>query len=198
MTIAAIILAAGESSRMGRLKQLLPWGGKTLLAWQVGQARAAGADDVVVVLGHEASRIRDEAGDLEARIVINEGYREGRASSLRRGAEAVADGVEAVLVLSVDQPRPESVLTALVDAWRDGRPLLAMPAYRGRRGHPVLADGALLAELRLVTEEGLGLREVTERHRDETAVIEIDNPVVNLDLNTPADYATAFRTYASR
>jgi molybdenum cofactor cytidylyltransferase len=109
----------------------------------------------------------------------------------------VSDDVGAVLVLSVDQPRPASILTALIKAWEEQKPSLAMPAYRGRRGHPVLADGALLSELRAVTEEGLGLREVTERHRDETLVIEIDNPTVNLDLNTPADYEAAIRTYAS-
>jgi molybdenum cofactor cytidylyltransferase len=150
-----------------------------------------------VVLGHQAQHVRDEAGDLDAHVVVNEGYREGRASSLRCGGEAVADGVEAVLVLSVDQPRPAAVLRALVEAWRERRPALALPAYNGHRGHPVLAHGRLLGELRSVNEETLGLRAVTERHREETEVIQIDDPVVNLDLNTPSDYAAAIATYAS-
>ena len=106
--ISAIILAAGESSRMGRLKQLLPWGGTTLLDWQVREARAAGIDDVVIVLGHEMETIRASLAetDTNTRLVVNEAYLEGRASSLRRGGETVDDDAEAVFVMSVDQPRP--------------------------------------------------------------------------------------------
>jgi molybdenum cofactor cytidylyltransferase len=177
---------------MGRLKQLLPWGETHLLAWQVEQMRAAGADDVVVVLGHQAEAIRDAAGDLNARIVVNDAYQEGRASSLRCGAGALDEDVSAVLILGVDQPRPASVSRALVDRWGETGALLVMPAYLGRRGHPVLADGSLLPELRRVTEADLGLRAVTERHAASTDLVAIENESVILDLNTPADYETAY------
>jgi molybdenum cofactor cytidylyltransferase len=86
LTIAAILLAAGESTRMGRLKQLLPWDGTPLIAWQVGQLQEAGADDVVVVLGHEAEQIRSAVPE-PARVVINPDYKQGRATSLRARAQ---------------------------------------------------------------------------------------------------------------
>ena len=195
--VAAILLAAGESSRMGRLKQLLPWAGATLLEWQVAQMRDAGVADVVAVLGHEAAAIRDAVGKLPARVVVNESYMEGRASSLRRGAEAIRDDAGAVLVLAVDQPRPAAVTRRLIERWRESGALLVVPAAGGRRGHPVLVDGSLLAELRSVSEAELGLRAVTERHAASTELVEIEDASVNLDLNTPADYASAYAKFPS-
>jgi molybdenum cofactor cytidylyltransferase len=190
--VAAIILAAGESSRMGQLKQLLPWAGTTLLAWQVGQMRLAGAEEVVVVLGHEAQAIRQQAGDLPARVIVNEGYTEGRASSLRAGAEALPDDTGAVLILSVDQPRPAAIARALIERWQETGAPLVLPGFGERRGHPVLVDGSLLDELRNVTEAELGLRAVTERHGPEAEIVPIENMNLNVDLNTPADYTTAY------
>ena len=108
MTSAAIILAAGESSRMGRPKPLLPWVGATdgepslLIDYQVRELAAAGVDDIVVVLGHEAAELRPHVPP-EARVASNEAYREGRASSLRAGAAALPDDAGPIAVLGVDQ-----------------------------------------------------------------------------------------------
>lgn len=186
--ISALILAAGESTRMGRLKQLLPWDGTTLIDWQVRQMLDAGAGEVVVVLGHEAATVGAALVGSRARVVVNEKYREGRATSVRCGAEALADDSDAVLILSVDQPRPAWIARRLVEAWRGSEALLVMPSVGGRRGHPLLVDGSLLHELRAVTEEELGLRATTERHAASTLVLPIETPVVRLDLNTPSDY----------
>ena len=194
MTIAAIILAAGESTRMGQPKPLLPWGGTTLLAWQVAQMRAAGVDEVVVVLGHAAEEVRP-AVPPEARVVVNEGYTEGRASSLRCGAEAVAEPVEALLILSVDQPRPAWLPRLLIESWRQSRAAIVAPRFDGRTGHPVLVDGSLLDELRRVDEATLGLRAVMERHAAETEAVPVANSRVDVDLNTPADYEAALAAF---
>jgi molybdenum cofactor cytidylyltransferase len=193
--IAAVLLAAGESSRMGSLKQLLPWDGRTLLEWQVAQLREAGVDDIVIVLGHEATRIAPVAAGTGARVVINDAYREGRASSLRCGSQAIDDGAVAVIVLSVDQPRPGWIARRLIERWRERRAPLTVPVMAGRRGHPILVDGALLQELRSVTEAGLGLREVMERHRDATDQVPIDNASLSFDLNTPSDYQMALSSF---
>lgn len=188
---AAILLAAGESTRMGRPKQLLPWGDVTLIEWQVTNLREAGIDDVIVVLGHDADAIRHAVPALEARLVVNERYREGRASSLRAGAEAVADDATCIVILSVDQPRPTAITAELIAGWRASPSKLVMPARGGRTDHPVLVDGGLLAELRAVTEAELGLRAVVERHRNEAQIIEMIDPWLGTDLNTPADYDAA-------
>jgi molybdenum cofactor cytidylyltransferase len=192
--IVAILLGAGESTRMGRLKQLLPWDGEPLIAWQVRQMQEAGADEVVVVLGHAANEIRP-AVPATARVVVNESYREGRASSLRRGAEAVAEPVGAVLILSVDQPRPSWIARTLIERWHQDPAPIISPRIAGHHDHPVLIDGSLLPELRAVSEETLGLRAVTERHSPEAASVSIDNAEVAVDLNTPADYEAALAAF---
>jgi CTP:molybdopterin cytidylyltransferase MocA len=214
VTIAALILAAGESTRMGQPKQLLPWGGTTLVAWQVAQMREAGADEVVVVLGHRAEEIR-AALPPDAHAVVNEAYREGRATSLRAGAEALAldingsaggagagsgrstsDRVEAILILSVDQPRPAWLSRRLIERWREtGAPIVSPRFTGGGYGHPILIAAALLPELREVSEETLGLRAVILQHASEAASIEVTNRAIDVDLNTPSDYEAALAAF---
>jgi molybdenum cofactor cytidylyltransferase len=193
--ISAILLAAGESTRMGRPKPLLPWDGKTLVEWQIEQLLDAGVDGVVVVLGFAADEVRAAVRHPRARVVVNEAYREGRASSLRCGAAAVADDVEAVVVLGADQLRAAWVTRRLLDAWRRSRRAVALPRYGDHRGHPVVLAGRLLPELRVATEEEQGLRAVLQRHAAETEVVPIDSAVVDLDLNTPADYERALAAF---
>ncbi len=195
MTTVAILLAAGESTRMGRLKQLLPWAGGTLVDWQVGQLVAAGADEVVVVLGHEAEAVGGGVSQPAARVVVNAHYRQGRASSLRRGAEAVSEPVEAIVVLSVDQPRPAWLTRRLLERRAATAAKVVQPRLGSGRGHPVVLDGALLAELRGVREEDLGLRAVLDRHASGLEVVEVGRPELDVDLNTLEDYKAAYAAF---
>jgi molybdenum cofactor cytidylyltransferase len=151
---------------------------------------------VIVVLGHDAAAIRPAVPDT-ARIVLNEGYREGRATSLRRGAEAVLEDAEAVVILSVDQPRPAWVSRLLIERRRSGPAPIVSPRFPRRFGHPVLVDASLLAELRRVDDATLGLRAVVERHKAEAVSVPIENEQVDVDLNTPADYEAALAAFAS-
>lgn len=182
---------------MGRLKQLLPWDGTTLLDWQVREARAGGVDDVVVVLGHDVEAIRASLAEskTDTRLVVNEAYLEGRASSLRRGGETVDDSAEAVLVMSVDQPRPAWITRRLIERWRDTAAKVVLPRFRGHGGHPVLLDGTLIADLRRVTDRTLGLRALIDANRDHLATVEIEGEGLEVNLNTPADYEAARRAY---
>jgi molybdenum cofactor cytidylyltransferase len=195
--VAALLLAAGESTRMGQLKQLLPWAGTTLVEWQVAQLKEAGADDVVVVLGHASDRIGEAVSRSGARIALNPAYREGRASSVRAGASALSEDSAAVVVLSVDQPRPAWITRSLIEAWRQSRAPLVIPTFAGRRGHPILLDGSLIEELRTVSEADLGLRAVTTRHTAESDLVPIDKMGVNIDLNTRSDYDAALASFNS-
>ena len=119
---SAILLAAGESSRMGRAKALLDWGGVPLIEYQARELAAAGVDDIVIVLGHDAEAVRSSV-PAGARVVVNEEYRLGRASSLRAGASALADDAGPIVVLSVDQPRPRAVHEKLLASHKAGRAL---------------------------------------------------------------------------
>jgi molybdenum cofactor cytidylyltransferase len=192
-TISAMVLAAGESTRMGRLKQLLPWDGTTLLDWQVREARKGGVDDIVVVLGHAMETIRDSliASGTDTRMVVNEAYQEGRASSFRRGAETIDDEVAAFVIFSVDQPRPAWVTHRLIAHWRRTHASIVMATYQGQRGHPVLLAGHLLPELRKVTDKELGLRAVVQRHADEVETVEMGTLAIHVNLNTPEAYESA-------
>ena len=197
---SAILLAAGESTRMGRTKALLPWAGTTLIEYQVRELRAAGIEDVAVVLGHEAESIRGQVfpstgSGRHLRVVVNEAYREGRASSLRAGAAALPDSADPIVVLSVDQPRPREIVRALLEAHAPGGAAITLPAYRGHRGHPVVVAGALLAELREASEEAQGLRGVIAAHEASVREVAVDSEQAVLDINTPEEYEAALARY---
>jgi molybdenum cofactor cytidylyltransferase len=191
----AILLAAGESSRMGRPKPLLDWDGITLLQWQVGRLHEAGVQEVVVVLGARAAEIEPSARSSGARVVINREFASGRASSLRAGAAAVSGDAGWIVVLSVDQPRPAWVTRRLLaEAQRSGA-LVAAPRHKGRGGHPVVLAGALLPEVLTAAEETEGLRAIVRRHADSTLAVEFANSCVIVDLNTPAEYEAALAAF---
>jgi molybdenum cofactor cytidylyltransferase len=191
MAIAALLFAAGESTRMGTVKALLPWKGKPLVAYQVRQLRAAGVDDVVVVVGHEAARVRPVAEAAGGRVVENPAYREGRAGSVRVGATVLSDGTEAVVTLNVDQPRAAALIRRILDAHLAADAAVTTPEQGGRRGHPVVFAGSLIAELRAVSEATQGLRAVVRRHADRRRIVAVEDPAIHLEFNTPEEYAAA-------
>ncbi|MSQ25637.1 MAG: nucleotidyltransferase family protein [Dehalococcoidia bacterium] len=196
---AIILLAAGESSRMGQPKQLLPWRGVPLLAYQIREAQATSAGAVIVVLGSDAATLRPiaerEAEAGRTRIVVNRRYRQGKTTSIVAGLRALEQTPAAVMLLAVDQPRPRAVLERLLDRHAAGGHLISVPAHRSRHGHPPIFDTSLIPDLLRITEAGQGIREVIERHRDALREIEIDNPVVLTNLNRPQDYRAAYAAF---
>jgi CTP:molybdopterin cytidylyltransferase MocA len=191
--VVALLLAAGESTRMGRAKPLLEWDGETLIEYQIRELLSAGADEVIVVLGHRAGDIRPLAEGAGARCVDNPAYKEGRAGSIRTGAAAIPDDAAAVIVLNVDQPRSREIARAVLIAHRADGNLITTPVYDGHHGHPSIYAGDLLPELRGVEEASEGLRAINRRHEAQRGVVAVDDPNVLTDLNRPADYETARR-----
>jgi molybdenum cofactor cytidylyltransferase len=182
---AAVILAAGASERMGTPKAILAWRDTTLLDCALREAGGAGVKELVVVLGPATRHLRPEA-----MTVVNSDPQTGRSASIRLGAAALPESVEAIVIQSVDQPVPATVLVALFDAIV-GSVEVAVPTYRGRRGHPVAFSGRLLSELRAVGEEEAGLRAVVRRHRSQLREVAVDDEAVIWNLNDPAAYAAA-------
>lgn len=189
--VRALLMAAGESTRMGRPKQLLPWHGRPLVAYQVEQLRKAGASDVVVVVGHAAAEVAPVAAAAGGRVVVNHEYRSGRASSVRAGAAALPDDTRAVITLSVDQPRPAALIRRVLAAHLAGTAPITVPEQGGRRGHPVVFAGSLLPELRAVDEASEGLRAVVRRYADQRQIVPVDDPTIHVEFNTPAEYEAA-------
>ena len=178
-----MIVAAGASERMGRPKALLPWHGSTLVEYAVQQARLAGVVDLVVILGPATRDLH-----LDARIAFNPDPDTGRSTSIRLGAQSLPDHVAGVLVQSVDQPVPAEVVGVLFDAVEAGAHV-AIPTYRGRRGHPVCVAGDLLADLRALSEDTHGLRAVVRRY--EPTEVPVQAEAVTWNLNDPHAYAAA-------
>ena len=178
---------------MGMPKPLLTWGEETLIQYQVRQLREAGAEPVIVVLGHGPEEIAPLVAGSD--VVVNALWSEGPASSLRRGAEALPESTAAVVVLGVDQPRPAYVLAALLDAHAIAGALISVPVFGGKRGHPVVLDASLVPELLRVDEDTLGLRGVLERHAEGVQEVAMDSPVVLMDLNTVEEYKEALRFF---
>jgi len=185
--ISSIVLAAGMSSRMGEPKALLDWGGEPLIAYQVNQLHEAGVDEVIVVLGHRADEIQRQMRALRCRVMFNALFHAGRAGSLRIGAKAVTRDADTIVIVNVDQPRPASLIRALLDAHNG---TATIPTFEGRRGHPVVVAGSLREELMRAADETGGLRGVLEAHATEITEVPCDD-LVELDLNTPDDYAAA-------
>ena len=191
--IAAIVLAAGTSTRMGRQKLTLPMAdGRPLVRVAVEQVLAAGVDDTVVVLGGDAEAVALALAPLPVRTVVNPRYAEGQSTSLRAGLDALRPGTDAAVVALGDQPLPDpDVIRRLVAAFRtSGRPI-AVPVYRDGRGNPVLFAAALFGELRAVTGDRGG-REVIARDPARVAEVSVDTPMP-ADIDTPEDYQAARR-----
>ena len=189
----AILLAAGESSRMGELKALLPWRGTTLLDHQLHLLLDAGVEHVVVVLGHDADRLKPIVDAVDgASWTLNSEYLQGKTTSLKTGVSAIADGrVSGLLLLNVDQPRNADTVRILLERHRESGHRIPIPTHGGKGGHPIVIDSGLLPELMDIEEESQGLLAVVRRHADTTERYDLDDPSVLWDLNTPEQYQQA-------
>ena len=185
-TVAGVVLAAGTSSRMGRNKLLLQLGGQTVLRRAVRTAVDAGLDPVLVVLGHESERGRDELAGLPCEVVLNPRYEEGIHSSVRTGIGAVPERSTAAVVLLADMPLVDApMIRTLVERYRSERAPLVVSDYQGVDAPPILYDRQLFGELRALEGEGCGKR-VVKRHSAEA--IRIGWPARALtDLDRPED-----------
>lgn len=191
--VCAILLAAGESRRMNGLKALLPWQGRPLIAYQTATLLQVAAQ-VLVVLGHAHEKLRPHIPDHPAvSVVVNPNYVQGRTSSIKAGLGYISPQATALIIHSVDQPRPVAMLRDLIDAHVQQGSLITIPTYRGRRGHPPIFSLHLLSELKGISEERAGLRELMTHHRKEILELEFDSSAVLTDLNRPIDYQAAKR-----
>jgi molybdenum cofactor cytidylyltransferase len=190
---AGVIPSAGSSVRMGRPKALLPIEGETFLARTVRALREGGCDPVLVVVAQGqpelSERLADVAERAGGRVLLNPSPGEGPITSLRLAIRTLGDSVEGLVYLPVDHPlvRPETVAVLLAEA-RVKRAALTLPTHRGERGHPAVFAAALFAELADPALEG-GARVVVHRYLDHAVLIEVDDPGVLTDIDTPESYA---------
>jgi len=186
--IAAVILAAGASTRFGRTKQLLEWRGKPLVAHVSDTALEAGLDPVIVVLGCEAEEVYAALEGRPLERLLNYRWEEGMSTSVRTGLAAVPPHAEGALFLQCDQPLVGiDLLHKLIDRFRERGEAIVYPDHEGRRGTPVLFPRRYFADLAQVTGDRGG-RVVIEREPEATVTVPVDDPDVLIDIDTRADY----------
>ena len=185
--IAGILLAAGASRRFGSQKLLASVDGRPLVRLTVERLLATGLDDIVVVLGSDATAVGAALGGLAVRTVTNAEYAAGMSTSVRAGLAALPSDVDAALVALGDQPGVDAtVVDPLLEHYRARRPGVVAPVYRGGiRGNPVLFDRALFDELRAVTGDEGG-RSVIARDPGRVALVTVDMEMP-ADIDLPGD-----------
>jgi molybdenum cofactor cytidylyltransferase len=191
--IVAVVLAAGESSRMGRPKALLPIEGVRFIERIVTALKATKVGNILVVFGHNAEEMRQKVNDLPVTILVNKGYKGGQLSSLQtaiREIESNADFgvVDGILIHLVDHPYLNSKLVNhMIDRFYESGKIIVVPRCRGRRGHPVIFSRSLFGEL-LNAPLDQGAKIVVHSHRDETLEIDTEDEGVTIDIDTPEEY----------
>jgi len=186
--IAAIVLAAGRSSRMGTSKALLPLGSGSVIERVVRSVLQAGVGDILVVTGHGAEHLAPVLDGLRAREVHNPDWEVGMFSSVQAGVRTLSDGVEAFFVLPVDCPLVgPKVLERLLQSFHEGERGILYPSCCGRRGHPPLISGRYRDAL-LQANKGDNLRSFLERHPGDVLDVQVEDITVLMDMDTAEDH----------
>jgi molybdenum cofactor cytidylyltransferase len=188
--IVAVVLSAGESSRMGRPKALLPIDGQIFIEKIVGALKKSSVAKVIVVLGHNAEEMRRHIQHLPIEILINPDYKLGQLSSLQvavRSLEKEAD-CDGMLVHLVDHPYVNTELVeTMIKRCEETAKLIIVPRYNGKRGHPVIFSRKLFKEL-LAAPMDQGAKAVVDAHRADTLEIDTEDEGITLDIDTPELY----------
>ncbi len=187
--IFALLLAAGESRRMGKPKLLLPFGQKTIIEHIVDDILDSKVDKILVVLGSHREKIRLKLLDRPVLSVINHRYKEGMLSSIQTGFEALPKECVAALVCLGDQPFiPPAVHDRLIEAYEQTQKGIILPIYDKKRGHPILIDMKYKQEV-LKLGPDTGLRALVHNHPQDVLEVKVETPRILKDIDRPEDYA---------
>jgi molybdenum cofactor cytidylyltransferase len=187
--IWAIVLAAGESRRMGTQKLLLPFGDTTVVGTVVRTALASRVGGTIVVLGADRDAVRGELADRGVGFAVNANFHLGMLSSVQAGFRALPARARAAVVMLGDQPfLAAAVVDAVIAAYEEGGQGLVIPTFRGRRGHPVLIDLKFRDEV-IGLGQADGLRRLMRSHPGDIREVESGDANILRDLDTPEDYA---------
>ena len=187
--VAAVLLAAGRSSRMGAFKPLLPFGQQTVIESSINYLRRGGvaAELIIVVGGHRAPEVFQRLGGLGVKFVLNPDPKSEMTASIRAGLAEIPFPTGATLIAPADLPAvPPTVVSTLISEWKHGSPLL-IPTWQNHGGHPVLIDLRYRAELENL-DPARGLKALFDAHRHEVKRIPVDSPFIARDIDTWDDY----------
>jgi len=184
---SAILLAAGESRRMGRMKLLQPLGAKTILEQALDNLLCSLVDEVIVVVGYQAEEVIGRIAQRSAKIAFNPRYRQGIGTSIVAGLPLVERQAQAIMITLADKPLIEScIIDELIENFVQHDKGIVIPVFGGRRGHPVIFSIKYLEEL-MTLKGDVGAREIVNRHPGDVLEVPVESEGVILDINTLKD-----------
>lgn len=191
--VAGIVLAAGQGTRMGRAKQLLPYRGRTILECVVDNALASNLHRVITVIGYQAEAIEPLLKSRDTTVVVNPGFAAGQSSSLKAGLAALTEESDAALFLLGDQPlvTPET-LNLIIAAYADSRAPIVVPQFGGRRGNPALFARETFARIARLSGDR-GARQLFDEYADRLLTLPVDTGEIFWDIDTEEDYRKLLR-----
>jgi molybdenum cofactor cytidylyltransferase len=186
--ISAILLAAGQSKRMGELKQLMPFGQSTIVEQAVDNLLGSAVDEVIVVVGYKAEDVMNAIAAKPIKLVINPNYEQGMSTSIMAGLKSVHSRVQGVMLALGDQPLVNSqTINRLIEEFYNHDKGIAVPTYQGRRGHPIIF--AIKYKKQLLKLRGdVGGRKVIKDYPDDVLEVAVDSESVIADFDTTDDY----------
>lgn len=189
--IAAVILAAGTSRRMGKTKLFLPYKNHTIIEEVIDNVKASKADFICLVYGNEGERWQKLAGKKEISCIWNSEYLKGQSTSVIKGVEAVPDEAEGIVFVLGDQPFVSyKVIDKIIDTFYEREASIVVPIYAGIRGNPVLFDIKWRKELLHIAGDKGG-REIIVENSDEVVHVHFEDLLFNMDIDTEEEYQKA-------
>jgi molybdenum cofactor cytidylyltransferase len=184
----AIILAAGESKRMGFPKMLLPFNGITMLENVIGNINGSDIENVLVVIGAEKETLTELLRKTSVKYCFNDNYKEGMLSSVKCGIRNLPSDIDAVLVFQGDQPFiSPKVVNRMIERYRSTGKGIVIPVYKRKRGHPLLLDSKYRNEIEMLDNRE-GLRSLSYRFSADVLEVETDDPGILRDFDTYDEY----------
>jgi len=186
--VSAILLAAGKAKRMGKLKQLMPLGGTTILEQAIDNLLNSAVGEVIVVVGYRAEEVIEKIATKPVKIAINPIYHQGMSTSIVAGLNLVDNSARAVMLALAAQPFVDSqTISRLIGEFSTHDKGIAVPTYRGRRGHPVIFAIKYKGEL-LGLKGDIGGRQIIREHPDDILEVAVDSESINIDIDTMGNY----------
>lgn len=195
--ISAIVLAAGESKRMGRTKQLLSFGSSTILEHVVKSLLRPQIGEVILVLGHEWGHIKAHFEGVPIKVALNPDYQQGLSTSIACGVRNASPQSRAYLIVLGDQPLvPSYVVDHLISGYKGAGKGIVVPSFEGMAGHPVIFD-LKYREALLCLAGDTGGKAIIAAHAEDVLRVEVDTSSVIYDIDSWEDYQQQLEQYLS-
>lgn len=194
--ISGIILAAGAGIRMGETKQLLPFNGTPILEHVIRNALRSHLDEIIVVIGHDADRVKKSVNFSGTKKIVNTAYLNGHSSSLIKGLENISKDSSAALFLLGDQPLISfSLINKIMDAFMPSGKNIGIPFFNKKRGNPVIIRSPLFDQLKSLSGDS-GPRVLFRQFQNDILDIQVNDGSILIDIDTRKNYEKLISDYS--